>query len=256
VFEDKVQQPIVSFAREEAPVSVGVVFDLSGSMRNKIREARAASHALFRTATDEDEAFLITFSTRPELQSDFTNDLGALQTGLTQAKAGGSTALVDAVYLGLSRMRYARNARKAMVVISDGLDNHSRYTKAELMALAMESDVQIYTIALFEPPRNAKAIEMSAERAGVALLDQLARTTGGLHFAITGTGDIPRIAERIGDALRSLYLIGFRAPAGGEGYRKIQVKATVPNVRLSTRPGYYAAPSTPATRGGPRVLRP
>jgi Ca-activated chloride channel homolog len=257
VFEDKVRQPIVSFAREETAASVGVVFDLSGSMKNKIHEARQASHALFRTAGDDDEAFLITFSTRPEVHSDFTTDLGSLETGIALAKAQGSTALVDAVYLGVHRMRHARNSRKALVVLSDGLDNHSRYTRPELMSLAMESDVQIYTVALFDPPRNAKAIEMSAERAGIALLEDLSRVTGGLHFAINGTSDIPRVANRIGDALRSLYVIGFRPASGGpEGYRKIEVKATVPNVRLAARPGYYAAPSAATVPRERRVLRP
>jgi Ca-activated chloride channel homolog len=257
LFEDKVPQPIVSFAREETAASVGVVFDLSGSMKNKIREAKQASHALFRTAGDDDEAFLITFSSHPDVQTGFTTDLGALETGIALSKPEGSTALVDAVYLGIHRMRQARNSRKALVVISDGLDNHSRYTRPELMALAMESDVQIYTVALFDPPRNAKAIEMSAERAGIALLEELSRATGGLHFAITGTSDIPRVADRIGDALRSLYVIGYRPLSGRpEGYRKIEVKATVPNVRLSARPGYYAAPSASTVPRERRVLRP
>jgi Ca-activated chloride channel family protein len=255
VFEDKVQQKIVSFAQEEAPVSVGVVFDLSGSMKNKIKEARNSSAALFKTATDGDEAFLITFSTHPESPTAFTSKFETIQDDLMQSKARGSTALVDAVYLALNRMRRAHNGRKALVVISDGMDNHSRYSKPELMSLAQESDVQIYTVGIFEPPRNAKPIEMDQERNGLVLLDDLSRATGGLHFRINGTSEIPRIAERIGMALHNLYLIGYYPPDSGERFRKIQVKATVPNVHLSARPGYYAAHSRSVPRDA-RVLRP
>lgn len=255
IYEDKVQQPIVSFTREEAPVSVGVVFDLSGSMKDKIDEATAASRALFRKADDHDEAFLITFSGRPEVRTAFTSDFSAVQQAIAAAKAQGSTALVDAVYLALTRMRQARNAHKALVVISDGLDNHSRYSRGELRSLARESDVQIYTVGIFQPARNKKAIEMGPEREGLAVLEELSRDTGGLHFSITGTSEIPRVAERIGTALHNVYVIGYRPPAHREGYRRIQVKATPAHVRVHSRPGYYAAPSAPAGRET-RILRP
>jgi Ca-activated chloride channel family protein len=225
-------------------------------MKNKIKEARNSSAALFKTANAGDEAFLITFSTRPEAPTGFTSDFETIQEDLMQSKAHGSTALVDAVYLGLNRMRRARNGRKALVIISDGMDNHSRFNKPELMALAQESDVQIYTVGIFEPPRNAKAIEMDQERNGLVLLEDLSRTTGGLHFRINGTSDIPRVAERIGIALHNLYLIGYYPPDGGEGFRKIQVKATVPNVHLAARPGYYAAHSGNTPGRDARVLRP
>jgi Ca-activated chloride channel family protein len=256
LFEEREPQKIVSFAREEAPVSVGVVFDLSGSMKNKLREAREASRALFRTASEDDEAFLITFSDRPEMTRAFTSDLTALQLGVVESRASGSTALVDAVYLGLHRMRRARNQRRAMVVISDGLDNHSRFNRAELMSAAVESDVQVYTVGVYDPPRHAKAIQLSAERSGLALLGDLSRATGGLHFAITGTSAIPRVSERIGEAMRSQYVIGFQPATGAEGYRRIQVKSTERNLRLFTRPGYYAAPSAATVPRGERVLRP
>jgi Ca-activated chloride channel family protein len=136
------------------------------------------------------------------------------------------------------------------------MDNHSRYSKAEMMALALESDVQIYTVGIFNPPANAKAIQMDQERNGLALLDELSRATGGLHFRINGTTDIPAVADRIGDALHNLYVIGYYPPDNGERFRKIQVKATVPNVRLSARPGYYAARTELVPARDMRVLRP
>ncbi|HEX9372089.1 MAG TPA: VWA domain-containing protein [Roseiflexaceae bacterium] len=256
IFEDRIRQPIVSFSREDSPVSVGVVFDLSGSMKNKIDEARRASAALFRTANPGDEAFLIAFATRPETPTGFTSDTSRIQAGLGQARAHGSTALVDAVYLALNRMRKARNQRRALVVISDGMDNHSRYTKAELRSLALETDVQIYTVAIFEPARDLKPIQMDQERAGVALLEDLSRVTGGLHFALTGAADIPPVAARIGTALHNVYVIGYRPPGGIEGYRRIQVKATVKNLRLAARPGYYAASAGLPPPREERVLRP
>src|SRR5207253_2130208 len=129
-----------------------------------------------------------------------------------------------AVYLGLDRMRRAHNAVKALVVISDGMDNHSRYSKAELMSAAIESDVQIYTVGIYDPPRDRKGIELDQERGGLALLEQLSRATGGLHFSINGTSDIARVAEKIGTALHSLYVIGYYPPDSGERWRKIQVK--------------------------------
>jgi Ca-activated chloride channel family protein len=256
IFEDKIPQEIVSFAREEAPVSVGVIFDLSGSMKTKIDEARRSSVALFRTAAEGDEAFLVTFSNHPEMQTGFTGDFQAIQGDLMQSKVRGSTALVDAVYLGLNRMRRARNNRKALVIISDGMDNHSHYSKPEMMALAMESDVQIYTVGIFNPPPNAKAIQMGQERDGLALLEDLSRVTGGLHFGINGTSDIPAVADRIGDVLHTLYVIGYHPPDNGERFRKIRVKATVPNVRLAARPGYYAAHTEPLPARGAGIFRP
>lgn len=256
IFENKIQQPIVSFTREDAPVSVGVIFDLSGSMKNKVAEARRSSAALFKKAGDGDEAFLITFSTRPESPTGFTPDLEMIQAGLGRGKAYGSTALVDAVYLGLNRMRKAHNGRRALVVISDGMDNHSRYTKPELMTLAREADVQIYSIALFDASGTRKPVELVQERNGVALLEDLSRATGGLHFHINGTSDIPQVAEKIGTALHNLYVIGYYPPGGAEGFRKIHVKATVPNVRLAARPGYYAATTSALPPRQERVMRP
>jgi VWFA-related protein len=114
--------------------------------------------------------------------------------------------------------------------------------------------VQVHTVGIFNPPRNRKAIQMDEERTGLALLEDLSRATGGLHFNVNGTADIARVADRIGEALHNVYVIGYRPPAGVEGYRKVQVKATVPNVHLTARPGYYAARSDAVRERG--ILRP
>src|SRR5262249_37452508 len=148
----------------------------------------------------------------------------------------------DSVYLALTRMREAHNARKALVIISDGMDNHSRYSKRELMALALEADVQIYTISLNDVPRHKKPIEMQEERRGLWLLDDLATKTGGLNFTIVEMDQAAKVAGKIGTALRNQYVLGYRPPENGQTgkWRKIQVKANVPGVHLYSRTGYYA----------------
>jgi Ca-activated chloride channel family protein len=221
---------------------VGLIFDVSGSMRDKLPAAKEATHAFFKNANPNDEAFLVTVSTQPEVQTAFTEDAGAIESRVQMARASGRTAFVDSVYLALTRMREAHNGRKALVIISDGMDNHSRYSKRELMTLALEADVQIYTISVNDAPRYKKPIEMQEERRGLWLLDDLATKTGGLNFTIVDMEQAPKVAAKIGAALRNQYVLGYypaeNGPAGK--WRKIQVKANVPGVHLYSRTGYYA----------------
>ena len=242
LFEERRLQRITSFKEQDAPCSVGVVFDVSGSMKPQLAQAKSVLHTFFETGNSDDEAYLMTISSAPGEISGFTSEFGGLLDRMQFRKAGGSTALVDTVYLAMSRMRAAHHPRRALLVISDGMDNHSRYSTGELKAMALEADVQIHTITLYDPPRNKKPIELQEERRGLLLLDEISRETGGLHFVATNDADVKRSVTKIGQALRSEYVIGYqpRSFDGSGKWRTIQVKSTLPDVRVYARSGYYA----------------
>jgi len=241
VFEDKIAQTIVSFSGQDEPCSVGLIFDVSGSMRDKLPAAKEATRAFFRTANPKDEAFLVTVSSLPEVHTGFTTDTAAIESRVQASHSGGRTAFIDSVYVALTRMRGAHHLRKALVIISDGMDNHSRYSKRELMALALEADVQIYTISVNDVPRYKKPIAQQEERRGLWLLDDLATKTGGLNFTIVEMDQASKVAAKIGTALRNQYVLGYHPPENGHTgkWRKIHVKANVPGVHLYSRGGYY-----------------
>jgi Ca-activated chloride channel family protein len=242
ILEDKKLQNIVSFGNDDAPCSLGVILDLSGSMSNKLRVASNALNTFLETANPEDEAFLLTVSTTPRSITEFTPDFGLLQSRLLTAETGGATALTDTIYLGLNRMNKGKYGHKALLVISDGMDNHSRYSQSELMHFAEETDVQVYTIAVQTWALTKKPIELSEERNGLAFLQTLAERTGGLNWTIRDFNDAPPVAARLSRAIREQYLIGYH-PGGQEDsgrWRAIQVRVTVPQVRISSRNGYYS----------------
>jgi Ca-activated chloride channel family protein len=241
VFEDKTPKPIVSFGHEDVPCSVGVVVDLSGSMRSKAGIAAGAMRAFFDTANPGDEAFLLTVSTRPDTLSGFTSDFGNLEYQLATARSGGATALVDTVHLALDRLHGAHHGRRALLIISDGMDNHSRYSETELLHFAEEADVQIYTIGMTPSTANKKAIELTEERNGLTFLERLADRSGGLSFTLADYEDPAAVASKISRAIRDQYLIGYRPSPGEPGkWRTIHVKVDVPQVRVSSRTGYLS----------------
>src|SRR3984893_11144330 len=150
VFEGKEAQEVKHFSSEDAPISLGVIFDMSGSMSSKIERAREAVGEFFKTANPQDEFFLITFADKPEEVSDFTQSVEEIQGKLIYTVPKGRTALVDAIYLGVSKMRQAKYPKKALLIISDGGDNHSRYTEGEIKSLVKEADVMIYSIGIYD----------------------------------------------------------------------------------------------------------
>jgi Ca-activated chloride channel family protein len=150
VYENKEQQEVRHFSSEDSPVSLGVIFDVSGSMSSKIERAREAVVEFLKTANLQDEFFMITFSDRPELISDFTQSIEDIQSKLVYTVPKGRTALLDAIYLGVSEMRHAKHPRKALLIISDGGDNHSRYTEGEIKSVVKEADVLIYAIGVYD----------------------------------------------------------------------------------------------------------
>lgn len=199
--EDNKAQTISQFSSEDAPLSVGLVFDASGSMGSKLNKSRQAAGQFFKTSNPEDEFFLVQFNDRAEMMVPFTHATEEIQNRLTFTQAKGRTALLDAVYLALNQMKKARNPRKAILIISDGGDNSSRYTESEIRNLVREADVQIYAIGIFEPvtSRGRSAEEM----AGPSLLGEIAEQTGGRHFAVENVNELPDVAAKIGIELRN-----------------------------------------------------
>jgi Ca-activated chloride channel family protein len=238
--EDGVRQQIRSFSEEDAPVSIGTVLDLSGSMRATLGVAKEALRTLMKDVNPADEAFLNTVSTHPREYSEFTNDFDAVLSRVAFESAGGDTALIDTIYGSLKELRSGIHARKALLIISDGMDNHSRYSRGELLERAMESDAQIYTIAVGNAPAYAKPMQVMEEKRGLLFLDELAAKTGGISFAVRGGKEVADAAAKIGQALRNQYVIGY-APRGddrGGRWHRITVKVAGPGTRAYAREGY------------------
>jgi VWFA-related protein len=244
IFEDKKEQTISQFSSEDAPLSVGVVFDCSGSMGHKLDKSRLAVAQFFKTANPEDEFFLVQFHDSAELIQSFTRNLEEIQNRLTFTQSKGRTALLDAVYLALHEMKKAKNPRKALLIISDGGDNNSRYTEGEIRNLVKEADVQIYAIGIYEP--MAARGRTPEEASGQGLLTEIAEQTGGRQYPVDNLNELPDIAAKIGVELRNQYVLGY-SPANQEKdgkYRHVQVKLIqprgMPTLRPMWRQGYYA----------------
>ncbi len=244
LFEDKVEQNVTHFASEDAPLSMGLVFDISGSMGAKLQKSRQAATQVFKTANPEDEFFLVQFNDRPEMVMNWTTNTEEIQNRLTFTQAKGRTALLDAVYLAMNQMKKAHNPRKAILILSDGGDNSSRYTESEIKNLVREADVQVYAIGIYESiaARGRTAEELS----GPSLLNELAESTGGRQFPVENPNDLPDIAAKIGIELRNQYVLGYtpsRQERDGK-YHKVQVKLVqpkgLPPLKTYFRPGYYA----------------
>lgn len=244
VFEDNVEQEIVTFSSEDVPISIGVVFDFSGSMSNKVGKAREAALQFFKTANPQDEFFLVSFNERAELTSSFTNSVEDLQSSLMLTSAKGRTALLDAIYLGLSEMRGAHNGKRALLILSDGGDNHSRYSESDIKRLVREADTQLYAIGIFDPLgyRDRSPEELN----GPSLLSEITEMTGGRVFSVERLEDLPDIATKISMELRNQYVLGYRPSnkAHDARWRKIKIKLRVPRglppLNVYARTGYYA----------------
>ena len=242
VSQDNVPQRITSFGEQDIPVSIGIVFDTSGSMRSVLPKAKDVVNAFVDACNPEDEAFLYTVTGRPEKDFGFTSDLTALPGRLLFTDAGGSTALVDTLYAAMLQMRSAHNGRKALLVISDGMDNHSRYTVRELESAAVEADIQIYAVTVYDPPRNKKPIELTEERNGVFFLEELSRKTGGFQVTAYGSADITRSARKVGRAMRDQYLIGYIPEKSSDSgkWHAIKVNLKGNNGTAYARSGFYS----------------
>ena len=244
VFEDGTEQEIVTLSSEDVPVSIGLVFDMSGSMSDKVDKARQAAVQFMRTANPLDQFFLVSFNDRAELTSGFTNSVEELQTRMMFTASRGRTALLDAVYLGLSQMRGAHNAKRALLIISDGGDNHSRYNENDVKNFLKEADCQLYAIGIYDPIGIRS--RTNEELNGPSLLSEMTEMTGGRVFPVTNIGELPDIAAKIGMELRNQYVLGYK-PSNAQRngiWRKIKVKLKppkgLPPLNVFAKTGYYA----------------
>jgi Ca-activated chloride channel family protein len=240
LFEDKHPQPIKHFWREDTPVSVGIVLDVSGSMKTKIDRARDAVIALLEASNPQDEFFLTTFADQPSIVQDFTPSVEDIRSQLLYATPKGRTSLLDAIALSMSQMKKARYQRKALVIISDGGDNRSRYTENDVKALIKEADVLVYSIGVFD-----REFQTREERLGPELLADISGLTGASAYTLDNPIYLPAIAQHVANELRNQYILGYRpevSPRDGK-WKKINVKLSVPrglpSLRVQARTGYY-----------------
>ena len=245
VYEDNKQQDIRVFSKEDAPISVGLILDFSKSMTNKFEIERAAVSEFAKNANPQDDYFVIAFSDRPRLIADSTQSIDDLQSKLALAVPSGNTALLDAIYLGVAKMRSARYQRRALLIISDGGDNHSHYNPKETKKLAEEADVLMYSIGIFDnmPVPVFKTIE---EKLGKRLLTEITELTGGRTVTADNREKVPEIAAAISREIRDEYVLAYRSTnAVHDGkWRKIKVQVAAstgtPPMHAHYKKGYLA----------------
>jgi Ca-activated chloride channel homolog len=241
IYDNNLPQQIKSFSTQDAPVTIGIVFDLSGSMTSKFLRARKALSEFLRTCNPQDEFFVVGFNDRPAVIVDYTSDVDDVEARMVMLKPENRTALIDAVYLGVNKLQQGKYDRKALLIISDGGDNRSRYTEGELRRVVRESDVQIYAIGVFDT--YAPTTE---EQLGPILLTDVCEMTGGRMFRVTDVSELGDIAARISAELRNEYVLGYRpSEVKKDGnWRKLKVRlvppAGLPPLTVHNRQGYYA----------------
>ena len=239
VLDDHTRQDIVSFSRWEVPSSIGVIFDVSGSMRGTEDIAVTATRALIDEMTFDDEGFLVTFADIPRVEVGMTRELERIPDHLSFLPRQGATALFDAIGMGFELLKGAHTPRRALAVVTDGGDNRSRLSFHELLSRALEADVQVYAI---EIRRNGW--DADAQR-GRAHLDRLAAETGGRSIVIYDTSQLKEKMSLVGELIRNQYLIGYKPPGGAQigKWRQIRVRMQSPrngSLRINAKGGYYA----------------
>ena len=241
LYEQDKRQEIQYFMTEEAPISIAVLFDVSKSMSDKVAMERAALIEFFKNANPEDEYFGISFSDRPHFLAGPTRSIDELQQKLISIEPGGSTAMLDAIYLAASEMRSAHYQRKAIVIFSDGGDNASRYTLGEIRSLVEEYDAQIYAIGLFDT-FLFKTIE---EKLGKKWLSDITDKTGGRTITVDNQTKLPEAAARLSREMRNQYILGYRPAVADGKWRKIKVRVASAvgeqSLRAHYKKGYYSA---------------
>lgn len=243
LFEDGVPQSITHFGQDDAPISAGILLDISGSMRNKLLTASEAATSFFRFANPEDEFFLIEFNARPKVKVPFTHDWRDISGEIAVAKASGRTAMLDAIHLALTQMKHAQHARRALVILSDGGDNFSRRNLAQLRTTLIEADVQVYAMGVFDRDYSFK--HTMEERNGPRLLGKVAIDTGGREFPVGSLEDLPGIGIQMARELRNQYILGYSPPqlAADGKFHSVNLQL-VPlytgYLRTYYRRGYYA----------------
>lgn len=244
VYEDKVKQSISFFNSEDVPVSLGIIFDVSGSMKGKIDRAREALKAFIQTCHNDDDFFLVGFNQRASLLAEFT-DGDTITNKFTLVDPHGQTALYDAAYLGIEKVKQGRHQKRAILLISDGQDNSSRYTYGELRKLLKEAGVQIYCIGIVEMGGQSGG---TLDLQGQSILEEIAQTTGGKAFFPRSAAELEDATTRIALELRHQYSIGYiptNVKRDGQWHKiKVQVKPPrgLPQLKVQHKEGYYAVP--------------
>jgi Ca-activated chloride channel family protein len=242
VWEDKVQQSIAYFSEEDVPLSLGVIFDISGSMKEKLSVARDAAVAFLQTGNPDDEYFLVEFSGKPEVTQDFTTDVSRLRNHLMFVPANGMTALYDAVYVGLNKLKDGTNTKKALLLITDGEDNHSRYSFSNVRDFIKEQDVELYAIGIVSDYNSG----LAAGRTGRATIEDLTDLTGGRAFFPESIFELPDICTKIAVELKNQYVLGYRSTNEVKDgkWRRISLKVHppvgMPDMIVRGKSGYYA----------------
>ena len=238
IFDNGVEQAITSFSSEDEPIALGFIFDTSGSMHGLLPQGRAAASELLKFANPEDEFFLVEFDTRPRLVTPLTTNTSPIGLEVMMTKEGGSTAMIDALFMGIHEIHRSQKTKKALVLISDGGDNNSRYTPSEVKKVVRESDVLIYTVAI-------GAGHDADSESGLRWMTQVSETSGAHMFYARGF-ELADIAEKIGIELRNRYVIAY-APHDRQRdgrYHRIEVKLVpprgLPKLTAHWRGGYYA----------------
>lgn len=241
LFENDEPQQIEYFSTEDGPISVGLLLDLSRSMTNKFDTEREAVRSFVDNANPQDDYFVITFADRPRLATSSTQSLDDIQSSLALVKPEGNTALLDAVYLAVARMRSARYKRRALLIITDGGDNHSRYRMREIRSLVEEADVQVYALGIFD-----NFFHSFEEFMGKRWLSEITDVTGGRTVTADNISKVPELAAAISREMRSQYVLGYKPrdlTRDGRWRRlKVRVSPPKPNVRLQvySKKGYNA----------------
>ena len=241
LFEDKVEQTISHFSSEEAPTSIGLLFDVSSSMGDKIARAKDAAVAFLKTSNPDDEFYLLTFADQPSLDEEFTSDVSQIQNRLVYKNAKGSTTLYDAVYLGLGKMKQGHNPKKAMLLITDGEDTRSRYSLVNVRHAVKESDVQIYAIGIV----SSYYSDFAQGRSGRSVLEEMTEVTGGKAYFPNSVYELEDICTKIAVELKNQYVLGYASsnPSRDGRWRKIKVKLNAPRglpaLSVRSKTGYY-----------------
>jgi len=243
LWEDNVEQEILHASTEDVPISVGIILDVSGSMKDKLGVARDAATTFLRTVMNrDDEFFLLDFADRPRVAVDFTTEIPRISEDLLGLHPRGRTALYDAVYVGLNKLRDATHAKKVLLLVTDGEDNRSRYTFSNVREYVKEQDVQIYTIGIVDPGGSP----LAADGVGRDLIERLTELTGGQSFFPDSVHQLEDICFKIGVEIKSQYVIAYRSSnTGADGkWRKLRVRAhakAIGNLHVHARSGYYAS---------------
>jgi len=241
LFEDKVEQTISHFSSEDAPTSIGLLFDVSSSMGDKIARAKDAAVAFLKTSNPDDEFYLLTFADQPSLDEEFTSDVSQIQNRLVYKGAKGSTTLYDAVYLGLEKMKQAHNPKRAMLLITDGEDTRSRYSLVNVRHAVKESDVQIYAIGIV----SSYYSDFAQGRSGRSVLEEMTEVTGGKAYFPNSVYELEDICTKIAVELKNQYLLGYASsnPSRDGRWRKIKVKLNAPRglpaLSVRSKTGYF-----------------